>query len=724
MPTYDLKDGAFTVDGALLLANVPDTVTLEDDPQGVGAFLRFVSEKPLSRHVFSLGELQNARRLTFGHRYEPFWMKAAAGTKGGDVLPETQHLLVERESGDTVLFAPLIDGPFRAALQGTGEHGLELVAETGDQSLCGTDIIGLFIAADANPYALVEQAAPAVMAHMRTGRLRRDKALPAFLDQFGWCTWDAFYQEVSHDKIRQGLESFARGGVRPKLLILDDGWQSIRRRASGERRLTAFAANERFAGSLAPTVQMTKQEFGVQTFLVWHALNGYWGGADEETLTGYDIRPVPRRSSPGILRHVPTLDNWWGNVVGLVPPHTVYRFFQDYHRHLRLEGVDGVKVDTQATLESVAYGAGGRVSLMQRYHEALEGSVHTHFEGNLINCMSCASEMLYGALNSTLTRTSTDFWPDKPESHGLHLYVNAQVSMWWGEFVHPDWDMFQSGHAMGAYHAMGRAVGGCPVYVSDKPDAHDFDVLRKLVLWDGSILRARQPGRPTRDCLFYDPTRDDTLLKIFNLNLYAGVIGVFNAQFKAVPETTQDETAEKEAGKPEAGAEKEAEATATEANAVVEATEMPAIPGVVSPADMEGLAGERFAVYAHHLGQCRTMNREEQWNLALPPLHGEVFTIVPIENGVAPIGLADMYNSAGALLFKGWVESTDPNETLYEMLTHGGGRFLLYTETPPLRVEVVGSAAEHAYDAATRLLTIHLPPQPKVRVRVTFRRVL
>ena len=58
------------------------------------------------------------------------------------------------------------------------------------------------------------------------------------------------------------------------------------------------------------------------------------------------------------------------------------------------------------------------------------------------------------------------------------------------------------------------------------------------------------------------------------------------------------------------------------------------------------------------------------------------------------------------------------------MLTHGGGRFLLYTETPPLRVEVVGNpAAEYAYNAATRLLTISLPPQPKVRVRVTLGRV-
>ena len=27
--------------------------------------------------------------------------------------------------------------------------------------------------------------------------------------------------------------------------------------------------------------------------------------------------------------------------------------------------------------------------------------------------------------------------------------TNAMVGMWFGQFVHPDWDMFQSGHAMG-----------------------------------------------------------------------------------------------------------------------------------------------------------------------------------------------------------------------------------------------------------------------------------
>lgn len=43
---------------------------------------------------------------------------------------------------------------------------------------------------------------------------------------------------------------------------------------------------------------------------------------------------------------------------------------------------------------------------------------------------------------------------------------------------------------------------------SDKPGHHDFNLLKKLALPDGSILRAKLPGRPTKDCLFSDPARD------------------------------------------------------------------------------------------------------------------------------------------------------------------------------------------------------------------------
>ena len=66
------------------------------------------------------------------------------------------------------------------------------------------------------------------------------------------------------------------------------------------------------------------------------------------------------------------------------------------------------------------------------------------------------------------------------------------------------------------------------MYVSDHPGDHDFALLRRLVLPDGSILRCRGgAGRPTLDCLFVDVMRDNkSLLKVSHrtaeCNPYAG----------------------------------------------------------------------------------------------------------------------------------------------------------------------------------------------------------
>ena len=53
------------------------------------------------------------------------------------------------------------------------------------------------------------------------------------------------------------------------------------------------------------------------------------------------------------------------------------------------------------------------------------------------------------------------------------------------------------------------------MYVSDKPGNHDFQLLKRLVLSDGTLLRCTQVGRPTLDTLFEDVSRDEkTLLKV------------------------------------------------------------------------------------------------------------------------------------------------------------------------------------------------------------------
>ena len=644
------------------ILKLPEGATVVDDH-----FVRFPGIEA-ARALYQLELIPAATRFTCCHRYEPFWMIPESVTDLSKLPKETQYLLGLLESGEYVLLIPAVDGVVRCALEG-GDTGLSLVAETGDSHVSIPDFDGIYVALGDNPYHLLEESAKRFANHFPAIRLRTEKSVPEFINWFGWCTWDAFYSEVSEQKVRTGLASFQKIGIHPKYLILDDGWLSTQKDEEAKaNRLSSFDANEKFQGGLGSTVNMAKQEFGISTVLAWHAMTGYWGGVDP-AFPGCEATIFPRISSPGISSYVGEM-SWWGTSIGLISPKEIYRFFQEFHRNLRAQGIDGVKVDVQAQLEIVSEGQGGRTGLMRAYHEALEGSVAVHFQGNLINCMSCANEMLYGAPASNLTRTSTDFWPDKPESHGLHLYTNAQVSSWFGEFIHPDWDMFQSGHPAGAYHAAGRAVSGGPVYVSDKPDAHNVEVLNRLVLPDGTILRTLKPGRPTEDCLLHDPTKEDILFKIFSTNPVGGIIGAFNARY----------------GGPE---------------------EPITVSGSIRPNDVDGIFGPsgkgEVAVYGFQHQKVKKLTQDQSWDIFCGELGWEVFTVVPIQYGFAPIGSRTHLNSGGA------IRSWNPGDDSHWVVSNISGEFLAYSERTPQSVTVNGQGVRAEYYPDDQIVLVDIP---------------
>jgi raffinose synthase len=665
--SLDLVDHVLVNRGEPLLTGLDAGLAAEPDPLEHGLFLTARAARSGSRLIFGLGSIPGLERFTLCHRYEPFWMKPRAGDSLADVPPETQFLLARLQRG-WLLIVPLVGELFRFSLRGRADGRLELLGETGDPFAPGLGGLALYVAAGEDPFALLQAGARSVNQRLALGRLRKDKPLPDFVDQFGWCTWDAFYQEVSAEKLATGLARFRDAGIPPRFVILDDGWQSTRYMPTGERRLTAFAANEKFGGDLSDCIREAKQSFGVETFLVWHAMVGYWGGVDPAALPGYDIEDQARRFGEGILAHQPSHnEDWWGALVGLVPATRIQQFFDDYHRSLAAQGVDGVKVDNQAVLEGVAQRQGGRIPLTHAYRVALEASVERHFQGRLINCMANAQETWYGSQHSTLTRSSIDFFPSRPETHAAHLYANAQVGLWFGEFMHPDWDMFQSAHEWGAYHAAGRAVSGGPVYVSDKPGQHDVPLIKKLVCSDGSVLRADAPGLPTFDTLCVDPTREPRPLKIWNRNGERALLGVFNAH------RLEGDTA------------------------------APAIEGDFGASDIPGLGAEELACYAHQAGTLEVLGASARKTFTLDARGFELFTLAPITAGFAAIGLVDKFNSGAAIVRELWTGSGRCSLTLRD-----AGLFVAHSQRRPRRVEVSGRDHTFQYDAASAKLSVLL----------------
>ncbi|KAF3783844.1 putative galactinol--sucrose galactosyltransferase 1 [Nymphaea thermarum] len=541
-----IVNGNLVVRGTRILTNVHENVTItpaEGTSLTDGAFIGVQSEQIGSRHVFPVGVLQELRFMcTF--RFKLWWMTQRMSSYGKDIPFETQFLIIEGPDGSNgggetengadksrvyVVFLPVLEGSFRAVLQGNPDNELEICLESGDPAVDvfeGTNLV--FVASGTDPFEVITSAVKSVERHSQTFAHRERKKMPDMLNWFGWCTWDAFYTDVTADGIRQGVESFEKGGIPPRFLIIDDGWQSVGMDVDGVASDGKDAANALFLSHL---IFVSTYFVRFRYVYVWHAITGYWGGVRSgvSEMEHYGSKMAYPVASPGVMANEPceALNSISANGLGMVNPEKVFGFYNELHSYLASAGIDGVKVDVQNILETLGAGHGGRVKLTRQYHQALEASIARNFYDNgIIACMSHNTDGLYSSKRTAVIRASDDFFPRDPVTHTIHVASVAYNTLFLGEFMQPDWDMFHSLHPMAGYHGAARAVGGCAVYVSDKPGNHDFDLLKKLVLPDGSILRAKLPGRPTRDCLFSDPARDGkSLLKIWNLNEHTGVIG-------------------------------------------------------------------------------------------------------------------------------------------------------------------------------------------------------
>ncbi|OMO90004.1 Raffinose synthase [Corchorus olitorius] len=699
-----VQGGSFMVSGRAIFTKVPDNIMVTPVRDGA-VFVGATAKSSSFRHVFSLGVLQ----------FKIWWMLPCFGSSGCDVPAETQMLLLEEAREDNnfyVLILPVLDGLFRTTLQGSLDNELRLCIESGDPDVQTTQIMEpVFINSGDNPFTLIRNSIKILEKHKGTFKHIDNKQLPHHIDWFGWNTWDAFYENVNPEGIVEGLECFSEGGCPPKFLTIDEGWQNLAPSYQDKAtELLNLEENDKFKGSslvkpgnnnLGDFINTIKQKYGLKYVYVWHALVGYWGGVlpESDAMKKYNPRIQSVTQSPGNLTHIicPTLNMMQQKGIGLIDPSKIRNFYKDYHSYLATCGVDGVKVDVQNVLELVSAGYGGRVSLTRKYLESLEDSVLENFHANNLICsMSLNNDFLYSTRKAAAARATEDFMPNEPTFQTLHVAAAAFNSLLLGEIVVPDWDMFYSDHFTAEFHGAARALSGSAVYVSNKPGSHNFDIIKKLVLPDGSILRAKHAGRPTRDCLFLDPvTNGNSLLKIWNMNNLSGVIGVFNCQRAGIWPPIKGSIYEPVPG------------SGTPITGSIKALDVDSL---------EEVAGENWrghcAVYAHLSGSLKIMLKDAKFEVALEHLKCDVFTVSPIrvfgDNlGFAPIGLLDMYNSGGALEAMKYENSTPP-ECRVNVRMRGCGRFGVYSNIKPKSCAVNQKEENFTYSFKDGLVTLNL----------------
>ncbi|ERN03133.1 stachyose synthase [Amborella trichopoda] len=418
---------------------------------------------------------------------------------------------------------------------------------------------------------------------------------------------------------------------------------------------------------------------GLDDVYVWQALAGAWGGV-RPGATHLDSKVIPTKLSPGLdgtMTDLAVVKIVEGGI-GLVNPKQADDYYDSMHSYLSKVGITGVKVDVIHTLEYVSEDYGGRVQLAKAYYEGLTKSLVKNFKGSgLISSMQQCNDFFFlGTKQISIGRVGDDFWFQDPNGdpmgvywlQGVHMIHCAYNSMWMGQIIQPDWDMFQSDHLCAKFHAGSRAICGGPVYVSDSVGGHGFDLMKQLVFPDGTIPRCQHFALPTRDCLFKNPLFDgETILKIWNLNKFSGVVGAFNCQGAGWDPKEQRIKGYSQCYKP------------MSSSVCVQDIEWDQKEELSEMGE-----SEEFIVYLNQAEKFVILNsKTEQIKATIQPSTFEIFTFVPLKTlksslKFAPIGLTNMFNSGGTI-----GELCYGDDARVEIKVKGGGKFLAYSSEKP-----------------------------------------
>lgn len=450
--------------------------------------------------------------LTYFHD-KPFWMFGGYPKANSELENGIQGLLLEKESVNYG-FVFLVGDVFFTEGDKNGLH-LRLGSD-GYNAFSGP-----VLSMSASDGAIESVRKAFENAHgcgAITVPLRKDRKYPDLFEDFGWCTWNTFYQDVTADKIYAKLDEFRSKNVKLRWMIIDDGWSKV----NDKGRLVSFEAEpSKFPDGLKECVRRIKEDYGVQYVGVWHSFASYWSGISEELANEY--APFVDRTVKGWI--IPGTDEFRS-----------YVYWNAWHSYLAECGVDFVKVDNQSSLREQYEGSGSYVKAARATHEGLERSVRKNFSGRIINCMGMDMVDELTRPYSAVSRNSDDFFPDVPNGFAKHVKQNVYSAIWQSQVHYCDYDMWWSGKSAPVQSGVLRAISGGPVYVSDAQGDTDRSYIYPVAGNDGSLCRLEDAAMPTDDCIYCDPEKEKKLLKIFNRAGENYALAVYNISLCGIKE--------------------------------------------------------------------------------------------------------------------------------------------------------------------------------------------
>ncbi|CAG8596289.1 3246_t:CDS:2, partial [Cetraspora pellucida] len=503
----------------------------------------------------NFGGIRNLIQYVVLQRFSAWWMIPITGISKLDIQhKDVLYILIQQSSGHYVSLIPMASDGCICSFRSDHKGGLILFIINDS----GGDSDARFVVGRGNdPYITAKACMNFINEINGINSVKANSSIETKerfdYDHIGYCTYNGFEGREGQQPIFDVLSSLDTIGVHIGYFILDDGWQQVNK----NRQLQNFEPKaELYPDGFKGIISNIKEKFPyIKYFGVWHTLWGYWNGVD----------PNSELSNVYRLERV----NHSDEIIHLIIPQDIHKFYNDFYDYLKDQGVGMVKVDSQGSFDLIDYGQSRHRRWWKEYHDALEINSKEYFDNRIIYCMAHSPNIIQQVLSGScsnddmpisrpLFRNSDDYFPNIYESHAWHIYVNTKNSMWTSTMCSLlDWDMFQSHHRFGEYHAAARAISGGPLYITDIPNKHNSDVLEKCIVniptfntytsaldssHDASlstklstklpqrILRSENPALSSLSSLFLDSTKVDNLLQICNWNNKIGVLGLWNCR--------------------------------------------------------------------------------------------------------------------------------------------------------------------------------------------------
>lgn len=493
-------------------------ITAEYNDESVVFYIDVKSTRPLSDRPFNAPADTSCadKALIYHHYCNPCWTYCTWDLNICDHGEKSENMLL-RKGGEHYAVTTLVGRSHRSAID---KDGLFCYVGTAGSTEFSGPVMSVTVTDD--PIKSMEKNyrhahnVGAIAVPLRDGR----EYNPMF-EEFGWCSWNAFYQQPTSEKIYAKLDELKEKNIPVKWIIIDDGWSPVR-----ENKLLDFKEDsEKFPEGLKECIRRIKEDYGVEKVGVWHTIHAYWQGIHHDS-------ELNKEQAENLI-----LSPTWNRYVPINDVEKQFKFWDTWHGYLADCGVDFVKVDNQGGCGYLFIDVCPIMEGVWINHEAIERSIDKHFGGNVINCMGMDVENVQTRPRSGMNRNSDDFYPEREGGFAIHLRMNIYNAIWHSQIMHCDYDMWWSGKSDPVQSGLLRAISGGPVYISDAIGDTNRDNILPVVGENGDICRLDHYAMPTLDIIYTDCVVEKKLVKTFNCKGDSVALALFNVTNESITES-------------------------------------------------------------------------------------------------------------------------------------------------------------------------------------------